>query len=457
MRRLCRLLLLLVPLAPGCSDDRPGDAGPFHDPWTVMPSSELEPLRGFSILRGIIHTHSPYSHDACDDHPFVDGQRDEQCFAECRTGMCTTRQDFVFLTDHDDLFAEHEYPDVLLYAEGDELIERGGLPVANRLDCGDGHRVVVAAGTETGMMPIGLEHHVGQTIDERKEIYDRVDADAVRAFQQAGALVFLQHTEGWEVDTILDLPIDGIECYNLHQNLMDNMGGAIEMALKLETDPGSLPDVELAIITIFQENQRDLFRWSKALMHKRMPAVVATDAHRNVFADASKSPDGERIDSFRRMMHWFSNYVLVESRQADDAGLKRAIGAGRLYAAFDYLGYPVGFDYHAEASGNVYEMGGRVPAAPATLYLVAPRVYRLDPDGPEPLLHTRILRAADGAWETVAEGDGDLIVEAGAGVYRAEVRMVPEHLRPWLGPDPERYLLDYPWIYANPIYVAAPE
>jgi hypothetical protein len=68
----------------------------------------------------------------------------------------------------------------------------------------------------------------------------------------------------------------------------------------------------------------------------------------------------------------------------------------------------------------------------------------------------RLLRArADETWEQVAQTNGDrLSFEVGAGVYRAEVRVVPRHLTPWLGSEPEKFLKDYVWIYSNPVYVA---
>jgi hypothetical protein len=33
--------------------------------------------------------------------------------------------------------------------------------------------------------------------------------------------------------------------------------------------------------------------------------------------------------------------------------------------------------------------------------------------------------------------------------------MVPNHLRRFLGADPDRYIKSYPWIYGNPIRVVA--
>ncbi len=65
----------------------------------------------------------------------------------------------------------------------------------------------------------------------------------------------------------------------------------------------------------------------------------------------------------------------------------------------------------------------------------------------------RILKADDGEWVEVASGGEDLRETVTAGSYRAEIRMTPEHLRPWLGPEADRYVMDYPWIYSNPIYV----
>jgi hypothetical protein len=416
-----------------------------------MSTSELEPLRDWVIHRGIVHSHSPYSHDACDDEPFIGGVRNEQCYRECREGMCLTAQDFVFLTDHDDLFAEYEYPEVLLYKEGDLLIERGGKPVANRLQCPGGSQVIVAAGTETEMMPIGLEHHVGETIAERRAAYNASGPEAVRALQDAGALVFLQHTEGWDIDTILSLPIDGIECFNLHYNLLQNVGAALEMLVALDEDPDSVPIPELGIITVFVENHLDLERWAIASLERPTPAIIATDVHRNTFP--APTWDGERIDSFRRMMHWFSNYVLVPPGELDDRILKEAIAKGRMYGGFDYLGYPVGFDFHGEAGGNVYEMGDHPPDG-VELIVTLPEVYKLDPDATPPTVTGRILKARDdGTWEEVDSGDGDLACTAGPGVYRAEVRTVPRHLKEWLGSESRRWLVEYIWIYSNPIYV----
>ncbi len=428
----------------------------YYEPRHIVASVDLPAPREWVLHRGIIHAHSVYSHDACDDEPFIDGVRNEPCFDDLREGMCATRQDYVFLTDHSDSFAEHEFPDVLLYDVGDTLIERGGVPVANRVDCGDGHEVMVMAGSETGTMPIGLDRHVADTVEERQLAYDDVSVDGVRALQEAGALVFLQHTEGWDVETILELPIDGIEIYNLHQNLMDNIGMAANLLIDLADDPRRVPDVELGLIALFLESEADLYRWSKAVDVRRTPGILATDVHRNVFSGSS--PDGERLDSYRRLMHWFSNTLLIPDGPVDDRILEEAIQRGRMYGSFDFLGYPEGFDFHGRAEGTVYEMGDVTPPGESLeLQLVLPSVAELDAEARQPTIHGRILRSDDGEWEEIASGEEDLTVTVEEGVYRAEVRIVPHHLRPSLGMFAEDYLVEMIWVYSNPIYVALGE
>jgi hypothetical protein len=434
--------------------DRDTVDGTFYHPFEVLPSAAMTVPDGWQLRRGIIHAHSPYSHDACDDEPFVEGVRNEECFDQLRAAVCETGQDFLFLTDHAATFADHEFPDVLLYAPGDTLIERGGLPVANRVPCGDGREVLVAAGTETGTMPIGLEHHLGDTPAERHAAYDEVSAAGIQAFRDAGAVTFVQHTEEWDVEVLRSLGLDGIEIYNLHYNLEDRMGDAVNLVVDLQTRPWRVPIPELGLAALLAENEVDLATWSTLLADGRTVGVLATDVHRNVFDGTS--PDGERIDSYRRLMHWFANYVLLPPGAVDDRALKDAIRHGRFYGSFDVFGYPVGFDFHATAGATRYELGDELPAAPApTLHLALPTVHRLDPAGPQPAIRGRILRAAaGGTWEEVAAGDDDLAyVVAAPGAYRAEVRITPEHLRPWLGLRADLYVIERPWIYANPIYV----
>src|SRR5688500_5543410 len=83
----------------------------------LPPSSEMGARRGLEPARGIIHLHSPYSHDACDGQPRGDdetGPIDEDCLADLRAGLCTTRMDFAALTDHDVTMADEAFEDLFL-------------------------------------------------------------------------------------------------------------------------------------------------------------------------------------------------------------------------------------------------------------------------------------------------------------------------------------------------------
>jgi hypothetical protein len=397
--------------------------------------------------------HSNYSHDGCDSAGFDEsGVRDEECFNQLRQALCDNAHDFAFLSDHANMFADYEFPEVLLYAPGDTLIERGGIPVANTVHCADGHDVIIAAGTEQNSMPIGLEHHIGDTPDARTIAYDDTTPAGIAALKAAGAVSLVAHTEGFEVNALLAMPLDGIEIYNLHQNMIDGLGEVLNMIMALDHAQWNAPVPELLQAAIFTENDADLLRWSKMLALRPTVGVLATDVHRNTFPGIS--PDGERYDSYRRLTHWFANYVWVPAGPVDDLVLKDAIRHGRFYGAFDYLGYAVGFDFRAEAGATTYEMGDEVPAGETcTLHLILPTVYRLDPAGPQPVIRGRILRSNDGTWDEVASGTEDLQYTATPGVYRAEVRIVPEHLRPWLNLRADRWVVERPWVYSNPIYV----
>ena len=68
----------------------------------------------------------------------------------------------------------------------------------------------------------------------------------------------------------------------------------------------------------------------------------------------------------------------------------------------------------------------------------------------------RLLKAREGGFDEVASGTtGDLsFTTVAPGAYRAEVRVKPTHLTPFMGTFAQRVVAtDFAWIYANPIYV----
>lgn len=446
-------------------------------PAQVLKLNQKPVRRGLLDLRGLIHAHSPFSHDACDGEPFdKDGKINRPCWEDFRRDFCTVGHDFVFLTDHPTHFADNEFPAVLLYDEGmgDELVVRDGAAASNRVSC-SGRKSLIIAGTESSAaMPVGLPGHISTTIEERKKLYGTRDKPTFAALKAHGAVILYAHTEDRTVSDMVDLPVDGFEMYNLHANMVAKMGDALKLAAKMLDDTKKQPAPDLVILPLMFEDDEYLKRWGSVFAAgvKRV-TTMGTDCHRNTMP--LKLADGERVDSYRRMMIWFSNHLLVKPKSDgtwDDVDLKDALRKGRLYGAFEFLGYPEGFDFvatHGDATqgdatqgdaaqGNeaIAEMGDEVSVkAEPTLVVRMPTVARVDPaEASKIKLRARLLRAIDGGWEVVAEGAGDLgykVTKAGA--YRAEIRMTPGHLAKHMAYMADETKRELVWIYSNVIYL----
>lgn len=439
-------------------------------PGTVLALTDQPTRRGLRELRGLIHAHSPYSHDACDGDPFPGGKINQPCWEDFRRDFCTVRHDFVFLTDHPTHFAEYEFPDVLLYdpARGDQLYkDKAGQDFANLAFCKDWRPQFIFAGSESSeSMPAGLHGHVGNKA-ERERFYGEQSKEAFDRLHQAGAVMLYAHTENRSDSDILDLPNDGFEMYNLHANLMKRLADAVTMAGVL-TEPEEKMHPDLAMLGILWEDPIYLDRWASVLAKGgRRVTTLGSDCHRNSLP--ALLSDGERVDSYRRMMLWFSNHLLV-TPEADGSvkpeALQTALLQRRLYGVFEAFGYAEGFDFVAAKPGTageqqVFEMGDVVPlVGGVTLQVRVPTVAKLAPGAELPVLTTRLLRATQqdgaGAWVEVARHIGPGVLQATvteAGAYRAEVRIQPKHLKAWLGSQQQLADKEQVWVYANALYV----
>jgi hypothetical protein len=186
--------------------------------------------------------------------------------------------------------------------------------------------------------------------------------------------------------------------------------------------------------------------------------TMGSDCHQNSFPQ--KLQDGERIDSYRRMMSAFSNHLLVRPKSDgtwDDAELKAALRGGRNFGVFEFMGYPEGFDFYAEeASGAVKEIGETARLANSvTLNVAVPKVKGVTSDSNAPTLTAVLYRAKEGGWDEVARAtEGTLRFTApSAGAYRVEVRIVPRHLRPWAGAKAGWLGAERPWVMSSALYV----
>jgi hypothetical protein len=468
MRAFGRVLCCTFSLA-ACGGDGGGDG---HDAaelpaWNrgLPPSSVMGTQRGLHAARGIIHLHSPYSHDACDGDPRPGGAPDEACLADLRAALCDTRQDYAALSDHDDSMADESFEDLYVRRGSDALVlGNGGTPIANRITCPNGAAPLVTVGSENPIMPIMLDRHVTGTVQERHDIYNGDDPTAVAAMRAAGATIWIPHTEQRPLAELLTLMPDGIEVYQLHANLdpgirAEHLGlpaaGAIQAVAEFaDTNEGG-PEPDLALLSFLAPNAPSLARWDEMLaMGRRVAGSGGTDAHQNALPIVLK--DGERGDSYRRMLRWFANVALVADR-TDITQIEAALRGGRMFVAFEIMGTPVGFDARAVAGGTTTELGGEVSvSAGATLEVTVPTIYELPAGLPTPEIRTRIIRVSSAGASEVAAGAGPTVSAPldVAGAYRVEVLVRPRHWGPYLRQLGPGYAeIEHPWIYASPIYV----
>lgn len=459
------------------TDSETGDGDPdYWEPGKTFPTPREPNARGLLDRRGLIHAHSVHSHDACDDMPKDDmGNYDTVCDHDFREGLCRARHDFAFLTDHTGTFTEIEFPDTLLHRPlwGDELIEVDGAPVANWSGCTSFETgnsgaapfvpALIMAGCESETMPVGLPAHVGATPAERAAIYGSATPDAIMALRDAGAVSLVAHTEDWTVQELVDLPLQGFEMYNVHANLFANIAPVGQLLVDLASDDG-LPHPDLILLLLMSEDPAYLDTWSAVLASGvERVTTMGSDCHRNTFPQMLS--DGDRIDSYERVMKWFDNHLLIEPDDRGEWGpdeAREALAGGRLYGVFEFFGHPEGFAYLGEQNGEVVEMGSSLSLAEGavSLRVVAPVVMARDPSTPAPALQVRLLKAEQAGWQEVgfvANLEGaveDLVVDVvEPGAYRAEVRILAHHLEGLLGKHEELLDVAAPWVYGNAIYV----
>jgi len=468
--RSCLLLASL--LLAGCSGETTPRTEPPAQPrpWerlAVPTKDALPPVRGFVQVRGIVHSHSPYSHDACDGHGLdAQGKPDPTCTANLRRSICEAAEDFVFLTDHADFMAEAEFTDLLYIGEGDEpVLGADGKPIGNRIPCGDGRRVLVTAGTENALMSLGLERHVPGDAEARRTTYKTDDVATVDTLHAAGALVALAHTESRTPEYLANMPVDAIEVYNLHAAIdpdirqdflgLDGYAAAASILPFTRLDEDA-PEPDLTLLGFFEDLPIYGERWDALALQRHVTGVAGTDVHENTFAGVMR--DGERGDSYRRLMRFFSNIALVSGEVAP-ATVKEALAAGRSYVAFEILGVPTGFDFHGTAGGKIVEMGGKAISG-ASLFVQAPSLLNPDPAAPAPEITMHVWHISAGGKREDLLGAAGMpaggifeIASAEPGVYRVEVRITPRHLRPYLGFEGEKYIRDSLWVLSNPIWI----
>ncbi len=381
------------------------------DPWTVR--------------RGIMHLHSPYSHDACDGAGLMDGVPNPGCLADLRAALCDTGLDFALLTDHPAHMQEHPFEQVLLYSEadGDELVMTRDMAVANRLRCPDDRRVLLAAGYEsTHTMPLGLHHHVDAKLyGGLTDAVPEAEAKAlVEGLKAGGAVVAMAHSEEDDLSAarIVEVGLDAMEWYNPHGNFKTVLGGdsiSADPAQLLELLQGLLPFMagsksgahpDLVYLRLLPSWPVEGFKkWREVQRSRAVTGILGSDVHQNVaVAPICDNPnpvlqtacvaaaqavlpealaglvtggtidmsDGGRLDSFARILRWLENRVLTEAGPVTLAQLQDALRAGHNYGLFSVFGEPEGLRFVGHAADDVLLWIGDTAPGPVTLELRAP-------------------------------------------------------------------------------------
>lgn len=487
------------------------------DPGVVPPVPWGPENRGFLHMRGIVHAHSIYSHDGCaSDAPPIGSEASLQCLAEMRAAPCLAGIDFLMQTDHPGNVADTPFLDALHYQPGDGdaiMKDEEERPLANRVTCPEGSlvdRFYFYVGTEGGAknMPVALAGPVPPEVFSTGYA-DSVPLDKARAavaqVHALGGVALAAHTEEGDisVERIVALPLDGIEIYNFHANILKAMDN-FDRLLLLDRFMGSAgpdrPLADLSLLTFLQPTTRDIEKfdqavaigWANAPVH--LVHVAANDVHRNVefpvmcpegvqpdnfcgtLADngypefaaflAAGGPfplnDGDRLDSYVRSYKWFSNHLFVNADDPDR--IRKALRQGRGFSAFDGLGYPQGFDFFAVVGPDVHEMGDEfVFTEGTTLYLRAPTLVeppwglpRVEDYGPGEVT-TRLVRAtqegSEVVWTLVGQGTAAAFSVPGPGVYRVECDIVPKHLKPGLSGVEDLADGTFPYLYSNAIFI----
>ncbi len=435
-------------------------------PKDLPPSSELGSPHGWTIARSIIHLHSPYSHDACDNNGLPGGVVNEQCYQDLRYAECELHLDFANLTDHPAHMDEYEFPDLLLPRTGDVLEDGPYGPVVNHVSCDTGATPQMTVGFEDELMPYGMVQHLAPDQPTRDQLYNDNSASTVALLKSvSSAVAGIAHTESKDTNYLLSLGMDSIEIYNIHANLDPDIrqqylglppydGGLALLPYILNPTAGPVPD--LSFMSYFTLTPIYFQKWDTLIdagLHTT--GTVGNDSHENVLA--LTAPDGERMDSHRRINKWISNHLLVHAMTLDEE--KDAARHERNFVVVEGLGSPVGYDFYATSGSTTIGMGETTAlvAGDTTIHVPLPTLHPTAPaGGPADVVTIKLKHVLPGGTDEIVATSTDAPLDfqpTATGAYRAEVWVVPNHLTPYLGPTPAQYLVEWPWILTNHLYL----
>lgn len=415
-------------------------------------------------IRSVIHLHSVASHDACDNKPRKDGVPNEKCLQQLRKALCDLHYDAAFLTEHKDHMSEMSLLDTLNIRTGDALIQSELGVIGSIQSCPDGHKVHVFPGSENDLMLLGQLRHPAEVEGSVYKGYGGHGPEDVTRFRATDAVVAIAHPENKTLEEIRLIQPELIELYNTHGNLMGLKDGKKwpEVAKNawniLRHIFNPIVQGDLFFLSFYREDVDALSKWADLLSSSRVSAIYGADSHRNIFD--SPVYDGERIDSYRRTLRWFSNYIWVEGPITREV-LMDSLRSGKVLPVNEVFGVPEGFSFQGSVAKSsdqhkisMSETAQFVPGA-TRLHVGLPAIAGGTRKLHTPRIFTVLYRANGAQWDMVARAEGASIdVEiTEPGIYRAEARIIPLHLISYMRTNTKRVKKEYPWVVSNPIYL----
>ncbi|MCX7944725.1 MAG: hypothetical protein N2746_09490 [Deltaproteobacteria bacterium] len=420
-----------------------------------LPSTDLiEEVRGYKIARVIIHAHSVYSHDGCDGNSVENGNPEEDCVLQLRDAICKLNLNGIFMTDHAGSLADEEDFRKLYYPrEGDTPVIENEIQTGNQINCPNGAKPVIMVGSENDIMPIGITAHPSSDINERKKIYGSVDESAIEAFRKVNGVVCTAHSEGKEDNYLIGSSLECMEIYNFHVSVLSSSG--LVVLVDYMNQPERMPHPDLAFLAFYEPLKLQLNKWYTTVEKRNISPIIGTDIHRNAVKKVLS--DGERLDSYRRFMRWFTNFLLVKDYKPSE--FKKAIKDGRIYVVAEGLGTPSGFDFYAETKNGIVDTGKTIKKADFKKFVIKiPEVTGIENE--DIYVKARLFKIKDKSeieiLKPIARSEKKIIeISEGidVGVYAVQVLLTPMHLKRLCKRWASEYIKEFVWIYSNTIRV----
>jgi hypothetical protein len=409
----------------------------LYDRWVHFPREEsawkalraqrepVPPMGTWQEYRGILHSHSKYSHDC------------EVSFEEILQVLKQTRIDFICLSDH------------CIEGRADFDLQWRGLH--------EGKLFIPGFEMRDGFMPFGAAP--GTVLSNQTD-----SAPLARQVVDHGGVLFYAHPEeprDW------DRPeLTGMEIYNIHSDVKQRKGGLLALLPEVLLNQRRFPEHVFRLL--FQRPTPFLEHWDALNSTRHITGIAGNDCHQNtglrgiytspnelriqdtgrkvltriklnwftrplvrvVFGELK--PDRElfhfQLDPYERVARYVNTHVLAH--ELSEPEILNALRNGRVFIGFDLIADSGGFQWWADGERGPVVMGeAGVVSLGTLLHARSPLPCRFTIVQNGHIAHQQEGRKLD--WKP-----------AGPGKYRVEAEL--RVLGVWV-----------PWVYTNPIELRA--